>query len=295
MERQDVTVDSHGTPLAAYLYRPAGAAAAVPCIVMAHGFTAVRDQALPTYAERFAAQGYAVLLFDYRFFGASGGEPRQLLSIAKQHEDWQAAIAYARSLEGVDPERIVLWGSSFSGGHVVAVGAKDPRVKAVLAQVPFGDGFATLLSFPLKPTLKIAGLALLDQAGALLGRKPVMVTAAARKGEFALLTADEALPGFQSIDPPNSLWRNEFSARLMLRVPFYRPVALARKLTAPLLVSIAEKDETVPPGPAQKMGEAAPRGEVVRYPIGHFEVYTGAPFEVAITDQIAFLKEHVPL
>ncbi len=98
-----------------------------------------------------------------------------------------------------------------------------------------------------------------------------------------------------SIDPPNSLWRNEFSARLLLRIPFYRPVALARKLQAPLLVSVAEKDETVPPGPAIKMAAAAPHGEVVRYPIGHFEVYTGAAFEVAIVDQLGFLKEHVPV
>lgn len=294
MQRQDVTFTSHGTRIAAYLYRPEGTGD-VPCVVMAHGFTAVRDQALPAYAERFAAAGYAVLLFDYRCFGASDGEPRQLLSIAAQHEDWRAAIAFARGLDGIDPERIALWGSSFSGGHVVAVGSRDPRVKAVLAQVPFGDGLATLLSFPLVPTLRIAALAIADQVGALLGRKPVMVKAAGRPGEFALLTADEALPGFQSIDPPDSLWRNEFSARLMLRVPFYRPVALARRLQAPLLVSVADRDQTVPPGPAVKMGQAAPHGEVVRYPIGHFEVYTGAPFEVAVADQLAFLKEHLPL
>lgn len=291
MERQEITI---GPGIAAYLYRPDGAKS-VPCIVMAHGFTATRDQALPEYANRFVNEGYAVLLFDYRFFGASAGEPRQHLNIRKQHEDWRTAIAYARGLDVVDPERIILWGSSFSGGHVVAVGAKDPRIAAVLAQVPFGDGVATLLSFPLKPTLQIAGLAILDQVGAILRRKPVLVTTAGKKGELAILTADEALPGFLSINPPNSLWRNEFTARLFLRVPFYRPVATARKLQAPLLVSVADKDQTVPPGPALRMGENAPRGEVVRYPIGHFEVYTGAPFEVAIADQISFLKEHVPV
>jgi fermentation-respiration switch protein FrsA (DUF1100 family) len=292
--RDDISFDSHGTRIAAYLYTPEGAVNA-PCIVMAHGFTATRDQALPTYAERFLEQGYGVLLFDYRFFGASGGEPRQHLNINKQHQDWRTAIAYARALPWVDTERIVLWGSSFSGGHVVTIGAEDTRVAAVLAQVPFGDGIATLLSFPLKPTLQIAGLAVWDQLGALLGRRPVMVTTAGKKGELAILTADEALPGFLSIDPPDSLWRNEFTARLFLRVPLYRPVSIARKLQAPLLVSVADKDQTVPPGPAVKMGENAPRGEVIHYPIGHFEIYTGAPFEIAIVDQIAFLKEHVPL
>jgi dienelactone hydrolase len=192
MARQDLPFDAHGTPIAAYVYLPTGAGS-VPCIVMAHGFTATRDQALPHYAERFVNEGYAVLLFDDRYFGASGGEPRQLLDIGKQHEDWRAAIAFARGLDRVDPARVVLWGSSFSGGHVVAIGVQDPNVTAVLAQVPFGDGLATLLSFPLKPTLQIAALAVLDQLGAFVGRKPVMVAAAGRKGELAILTADEAL------------------------------------------------------------------------------------------------------
>lgn len=292
--RDDVTIDSSGTPLAAYVYR-AGSTGRAPVVVMAHGFTAVRDQALPTYAERFVAAGYGVVLFDYRHFGASGGQPRQLLDIGRQHDDWRTVIAWARAQEWVDPNRVVLWGSSFSGGHVVTLGAQDRRVAAVLAQVPFGDGFATLRSFPLVPTLKIAGLAVLDQLGALVGRRPVMVTAAARPGELAVLTADEALPGFQSIDPPGSLWRNELAARLMLRVALYRPVTKAKDLVAPLLVSVADKDRTVPPDAAVKMAEAAPRGEVVRYPIGHFEVYTGAAFEVAIADQLSFLKEHVPV
>jgi pimeloyl-ACP methyl ester carboxylesterase len=293
MDRQDLTFDSHGTPIAAYVYRPIGTGPA-PCIVMAHGFSATRDQALPHYAERFVSEGYAVVLFDYRHFGASGGEPRQLLDIKKQHQDWVSAIAYARGLDFVDPARIVLWGSSFSGGHVVAVGAKDPNVKAVLAQVPYGDGLATVLSFPLLSNLKITGLALLDQLGSLVGRKPVMVTVAAKPGELAVLTDAEALPGFLSIDPPDSLWRNEFGAKLFLRIPFYRPVTAARKLQAPLLISVADNDKTVPPNAAVKMGEVAPRGEVVRYPIGHFDVYTGPEFEIAIVDQISFLKEHVP-
>src|SRR3954468_15586392 len=117
MEREDVTFRE----VAAWLYRPGGASA---CVVMGHGLTAVRDQRLPAYAERFAAAGLGVLLFDYRHFGASGGEPRQLLDIGRQLADWRAAVAYARG----QFERVALFGSSFSGGHVLAIGATDSAI-----------------------------------------------------------------------------------------------------------------------------------------------------------------------
>jgi uncharacterized protein len=92
-----------------------------PCVVLGHGLGGTVDSGLLPFAERFAAAGIDALAFDYRYFGASDGEPRQLLSVPRQLEDYAAAIAYARSLEGVDPQRIVLWGSSYSGGHVVPV------------------------------------------------------------------------------------------------------------------------------------------------------------------------------
>src|SRR5207244_4307829 len=116
----------------------------VPCVVLAHGWTGIREARLDAYAERFAVAGMAALVFDYRHFGASEGEPRQLLDIRRQLEDWAAAIAYARTLEGVDPERIALWGSSFSGGHVVETAACDRRIGAGVGQVPFVGGLADL-------------------------------------------------------------------------------------------------------------------------------------------------------
>ncbi|HEY4997182.1 MAG TPA: alpha/beta hydrolase, partial [Solirubrobacteraceae bacterium] len=107
-----------------------------PCVVLAHGFAGTVDSGLLPYAEGFAAAGLDALAFDYRHFGASAGEPRQLLSISSQLEDYAAAIAFARELEGVDPGRIVVWGSSFSGGHVVPVAVSDGGVVAAIAQTP---------------------------------------------------------------------------------------------------------------------------------------------------------------
>jgi len=96
-----------------------------------------RDARLDAYAERFVAAGLAALVFDYRHFGASAGHPRQLMDIDRQLGDWRAAIAYARSLPGIDPDRIALWGTSFSGGHVAALAAADPRIAAAISQVPY--------------------------------------------------------------------------------------------------------------------------------------------------------------
>src|SRR3954447_14559573 len=168
-EREDLTFRSGEDTCAAWLYRPDGAAGAVPCVVMAHGFTAARGDRLPAYAERFAAAGLAVLLFDYRHFGDSTGMPRQLLDIGRQQADYHAAVAFARTVEGIDAQRIGLFGTSFSGGHVVAVAAQDPSIAAVVSQCPFADGLAALRVVPPRVALRASALGLADQAAALAG------------------------------------------------------------------------------------------------------------------------------
>src|SRR6201999_944378 len=139
MTRRDVSFSSGGDRCAAWLYEGGPAS-----VVMAHGFAGVRVARLDAFAERFAAAGYSVLVFDYRCFGDSDGSPRQLLSVRMQLDDWRAAIAFARSLDGV--EQIALWGTSFSGGHVMAMAAEDPGVAAAISQNPFVDGVPTLVA-----------------------------------------------------------------------------------------------------------------------------------------------------
>ncbi|HEY4916988.1 MAG TPA: alpha/beta fold hydrolase, partial [Solirubrobacteraceae bacterium] len=115
---------------------------------MAHGFSLTRHDGLPAYAKRLAEAGTAVLLFDHRYLGDSGGEPRQRFRKSAQMQDWRAAVAYARSLEGIDPARIILWGFSFSGGHVIETAAADPGIAATLALCPMVDGLARALATP---------------------------------------------------------------------------------------------------------------------------------------------------
>ena len=287
---EDVRIPSHGEQLAAYFYRPDSPRSDAPCVVMAHGFSATRDDGLPAYAEAFRDAGFAVVLFDYRHFGASTGEPRQLLDIGRQHDDYRAAIAWARRTDGIDPDRIVVWGSSFSGGHVLSVAASDPRIAAVISQAPFTDAIATLRKVPMKNVVRLGVAGLRDQWRGWRGRPPILAPAVGDPGTVAAMTAADAKPGFEAIVAPKSLWRNEFAARLMLRFAFYRPGLKTKQLNMPLLICVCENDTTTPPGPTIKAAHRAPRGELRRYPYGHFDIYTDPK---AKADQVEFLRRVV--
>jgi pimeloyl-ACP methyl ester carboxylesterase len=267
-----------------------------PCVVLAHGFAGTVDSGLMPFAERYAAAGLDALAFDYRHFGHSEGEPRQLVSIQGQLEDYAAAIAFARAQEGIDPNRIVLWGSSFSGGHVVPAAVADGRVAAVISQVPGMDGVATLLTL-----LRYAGpgqlvrftlAGLRDQLGALRGQPPVMVDVVGPPGKLAAMSSEDAEPGYRAI--VGETWRNEVAARVALRLGLYRPGRQAGELPCPILIQIADRDAIVPAKAAQDAAWLATgRAEVRTYPIGHFDIYRGAPFEKALADQLLFLARHL--
>ena len=191
--REDVSFDSHGTSCAAWLYRP-DRVTNPPIIVMAHGFAAIRLLRLDAYAERFAEAGYAVLVFDYRGWGDSAGEPRRMLDIRAQQRDWRAAVAYARNIEGVDPGRLVLWGASFGGGHALHLAAEDHGVAAVIAQVPHISGPASAFSQPPSLVARLILAGVWDQLGALVGRQPYRVAAAGYPGDVAMMTSPDAAP-----------------------------------------------------------------------------------------------------
>lgn len=297
--RTDLEIPSDGETLAAWHYPGAGdaltTAAGRPCVVMAHGFAATRDSGLEGFAERLAAAGADVLVFDYRGFGASSGAVRQRLSPRGQREDYHAVIAHARRTAGVDPARIVAWGVSFAGGHVAQVGAEDGQLAAVIALTPAGDGLATLLSVLRREGpahgLRLTWLGLRDAARAVRGRPPLLAPAIARPGEAAALTSPGALESFRAMAGPT--WRNEVAARIFLQVGGYRPGRQASALRCPLLVQVADDDTTAPPAAAMRMA-ARGRAEVRHYPGDHFDVYPGGPVHALIVaHQVAFLERHL--
>ena len=138
--RQDIEFDAEGTTLRGWLYVPDGATGPVPTIVMCHGFSAVKEMYLDAFAEVFCEAGLCALVYDNRNLGASDGEPRQEIDPWAQVRDYRDAITYARTRDEVDGDRIGVWGSSYSGAHVLVVGAIDRRVKCVVCQVPLISG-----------------------------------------------------------------------------------------------------------------------------------------------------------
>lgn len=272
--------------IAGWLYAPAGTPSGV-CVLMGHGFACVRDQALPAYAEVFAAAGHAVLVFDYRGFGDSQGLPRQVVDIRAQQQDYRTALAWLRRQPGI--AQVVLWGTSFSGGHVIEVAATDPQVAAVIAQVPFADGRVRAGKLPRRIFARILLAALADEACSRLGREPRLVPAIGNPGSRAALPAPDAVAAFARVTPAGSRWRNAFAPRVLLRVSRWRPGLLSSDLVMPLLVLVAREDATVPAAPAMAMAAAAPRGELVVHDVGHFEVYEGAALARAAHEQVQWL------
>ena len=123
-----------GVTLRGWLYVPDQARGPVPAVVMAHGFSAVKEMYLDRYAETFAAGGLAALVFDNRGFGASDGQPRQHIDPWQQVRDYRDAMTFAGTLAQVDASRLGVWGSSYSGGHVLVLGAIDRRIKCVVSK-----------------------------------------------------------------------------------------------------------------------------------------------------------------
>jgi pimeloyl-ACP methyl ester carboxylesterase len=243
--------------------------------------------------HRFCAAGYACLVFDYRNFGDSEGAPRQLLDIRMQLQDWMVAVAYARTLPGIDPNRIGLWGTSFSGGHVIATAARLPGIAVVVAQCPFTDSVASLGAVDPLISARLTALAARDLITARFGGTPVMVQTAGLPGEVALMTAPDAYPGFLGLVPDGVELRNEVAARIGLKLLPYRPGRLAAKVPCPILFCVCETDTVAPSGPTRRYAATAPRGEIKLYPEGHFEIYVGDAFERVLADQLEFLERNL--
>jgi pimeloyl-ACP methyl ester carboxylesterase len=285
VEQLDVRFRSQGTECAGWLYTHLGGEQR-PCVVLAHGIGGVRDQ-LEAHAQQFAAHGWNAFVFDYRSFGDSDGMPRQLVSNSGQLDDWRAAIKFVRNHPAVDPDRIALWGTSTSGGHVLKIGAEDRRVAAVVAQMPVTSGFAQVRMLAPTQSFRLLWAGLRDQIGAWFKREPLVIPAAGRPNTLALITTPDGLTGLALSTPDGSTWRNELVARFALSTAFYSPGRAARRLFRPLLVCVADGDALIARKPAIRVAE---RGELRCYGCTHFEMYHGEGFERAIRDQIGFLE-----
>ncbi|WP_377321351.1 alpha/beta hydrolase [Pimelobacter simplex] len=266
-----------------------------PVVVLAHGLAGTQDAGMFPFAEAFAAAGLHAVTFDYRGFGASDGTPRQVVSLAGQVADLHAAADAAKRLPGVDADRVVLWGVSLGGGHVVSVAAERSDVAAVVSVVPMVDGLAAARlatrHHSAGQLLASTGRGLASAVRRKAGRGPSMIPVVAHPGEPGALTLAGAYEDYHAIAGPT--WRNEIAADVVLELGTRAPAKAASALEVPWLVQVADFDRSAPPHATMKAAFAG-RAEVRHYPGDHFDLFAGKPFhEPAVEHAVHFLRRHV--
>lgn len=295
--REDVGFSSEGVTCRGWWTVPRAVAAGsrVPAIVLAHGFSGVKEMALDRFAAEFARAGFASLTFDYRGFGASDGEPRQDIDPHAQITDYRNALSWVRARPEVDPARVGVWGTSYSGAHVLMVAALDRRVKAVVAQVPAIDGFETFT--------RMVGVEARDAMAAMLieereriyaGGAPQMMPVVGPEGTAAALPGDEAWQWFQSYASHAPSWRNEITLRSIERLLEYSPLRwIDRIAPTPLLLIAAEHDFIPIDLTREAFARAGEPKELVVLPVGHFAPYDPPHFATAAGLAVDWFRKHL--
>jgi dienelactone hydrolase len=290
--REDSDFLSQGTRCAGWLYRPVGVSRP-PVVVMAHGFAAERTFGLPAYAERFAERGMAVFLFDYRTFGDSDGEPRYLVSPRRHLKDWEAALSHVRALPDIDADKVAIWGSSYSGGHVTVIASRDPYVTAVVEQVPFVDGISSAYRTGIGHSIRCLPSIFKDLLTILFRRDPYYMSIVGKPGTLNIFDTPESYSGFLAIVPEDSGWRNECPARALLELLAYRPMAYAREVRCPALFMIGDRDSLIHPRISEIAASRMREVTLIHLDSGHFDVYVGDLFERVVKIQADFLARHL--
>ena len=286
-----------GVTLRGWHYRPANGSGPWPTIVMAHGFSAVKEMYLDRFAEVFAAAGLAALVFDNRNFGASDGLPRQEIDPWRQIDDYRDAISYALTLPETDRARIGVWGSSYSGAHVLVLGAIDSRIRCVASQVPLISGYRNarrlIRADMIAPVLALCAE---DRLKRYQGAAPAMLPVVAEDpaGPAALPTPD-SWHWFTATGRTRApAWRNEVTLRSIELFLGYEPGAYIELISpTPLLLVVALGDHLTVADEALAAYERARQPKkLVTLKGGHFDAYV-ADFDAASGAARDWFAEHL--
>lgn len=294
----DAGVTSQGVVLRGRLYRPGDLADPRPAVLMAHGFSATITMVADKYAEVFAEAGFVVLLYDHAGFGISDGTPRQVINPWLQARGYQDALSYLRAVDGVDPERVALWGDSLSGGEVIIVAAVDERAAAVITQVP-ACGPREASSDPDASLFAALGQTLLHEdvsgsGGTSVG--PMPIVSADQLGTPSLLTPITAFRWFIEYGGRHgSGWTNVATHVTPDTSVAFHPGLCSPHLRIPSLWLLAPTDEMPSANPAvarQAYESAAGDKQVVEIGGGHFGLlhWPSELFDRAAAAQRDFLQ-----
>jgi fermentation-respiration switch protein FrsA (DUF1100 family) len=296
--RKDIEFNTEdGVTLRGWLYLPDAAKEAVPTVVMAHGFSAVKENYLDCFAEAFAAVGLGALVFDNRNFGASDGEPRQEIDPWQQIRDYRDAITYASGLTDVDENRIGVWGSSYSGAHVLVVGAIDRRVKCVTSQVPLISGHRNARRLIRADMIAaVQGMFDEDRKARFEGKPPEMIAVVSNDPNVpsALPTPDAWEWMTETAEKRAPAWKNEVTLRSLEMFLAYEPGAYIEYLSpTPLLMVVAAQDHlTVADEALAAYERALQPKKLLLLEGGHFDAYV-EDFDAASDAARNWFVEHL--
>ena len=296
--REDIEFKTEdGVTLRGWLYLPDTVQKAMPTVVMAHGFSAVKEDYLDCFAEAFAAAGLGVLVFDNRNLGASEGEPRQEVDPWQQIRDYRDAITYASSLTNVDENRIGVWGSSYSGAHALVVGAIDRRVKCVTSQVPLISGHRNARRLIRADAIAmIQGMFDEDRKARFEGKPPEMIAVVSNDPNVPCVLPTEDAYTFmtETAEKRAPAWKNEVTLRSLEMFLEYEPGAYIEYLSpTPLLMVVAAQDHlTVADEALAAYERALQPKKLLLLQGGHFDAYID-DFEDASAAACDWFLEHL--
>jgi pimeloyl-ACP methyl ester carboxylesterase len=279
---------------AAWLTLPAGPGPH-PAVVLVHGGGATHEMMLGQYEQWFAEAGIAVVAFDFRHLGESGGQPRQLVSHRRYAADVDAALAFTRSRPEIDAARLAVWGTSFGASHALAAAARHPDLAAAVVQCPVLSGRAVVSRAGARHLARMTGPILSDTVRAVFRLPRRYVPLVGRHGERAFVNQPGALEGWQSVTPPGYEFDNRITAASGLDMLFYNASAKASQVRCPLLICACDRENLIAPRIIEHVAAQAPRSELRHYDADHFTVYHPPAVKQIVADQIRFLTTHLRL
>ncbi len=293
--RQNISIPIDDTFISGWLYLPEDIVKPVSCVILSNGFCGTKDAVLEDYALKFVDIGVAAITYDYRYFGESGGEPRQLINGIKQMEDLRVVIDYARNQENIDENKIVLWSTSAAGRYGIIIAAEDEKIAGVISQCPSLDHAKDdKLIFKREGIgyfLKIFMHAQRDKGRSRFGLSTHFIPAVGKPGSFALLNAPGAFEGYKSLMSESEYFINKICGRSMLMMQGPNVTKVAENVKCPVLILVCEKDTTVSTDSYKKVAEIlGEKATVIKYPGSHFDIYRGEIFDKAVDAQLNFLK-----
>lgn len=295
--RKDIVFDSMGLECRGWLYLPDGAdtEATLPVIIMAHGFSAVKEQILPEIAEQFAHANFAVVVFDYRFFGSSEGEPRCQLFPLEMVEDYRNAITWACQQQNVDPSRVGIWGTSYSGGLVAYTARVDRRVKAVVAQAPSVINAEARRAVDSEKWDGVGQFLIQDRVARYETGAVNYMAVVAPEGEPCILPGKECFDAFMELKEVAPNWRNEITVESLEKIREFDPVSLIHMVSpTALLVIAAERDSLIPfEALTHAFDRAADPKNMIVLPIEHWEIYRDPWLSKATGNAVDWYKKHL--